>query len=189
MYLNILCISHYFMYSRKCILCAWCSSACLNKKIKEKIVPVFKVLQQYLNHPAFTSTATDEDHEAANWNLNRNLLGANWQSKYQHCVTILQSGAQTNNRFHCKEILREFEYFHIYKGLYGKPLKRDWVVRVVFLTQTFLAFGGRCESYFWDIPLKFTDYLIWICSFSSCEQNFSKANFSFMTKLTKALAY
>ena len=29
-------------------------------------VPVFKVLQQYLKHPAFTSTATDEDHEAAN---------------------------------------------------------------------------------------------------------------------------
>ena len=40
--------------------------------------------------------------QAANWNLNRNLLGANCQSKYQHCVTILQSGAKTNNRFHCK---------------------------------------------------------------------------------------
>ena len=39
--------------------------------------------------------------QAANWNLNRNLLGANCQSKYQHCVTILQSGAQTNNRCHC----------------------------------------------------------------------------------------
>ena len=38
--------------------------------------------------------------QAANWNLNSNLLGANCQSKYQHCVTILQSGAQTNNRFH-----------------------------------------------------------------------------------------
>ena len=40
--------------------------------------------------------------QAANCNLNRNLLGANYQWKYQHCVTILQSGAQTNNRFHCK---------------------------------------------------------------------------------------
>ena len=39
--------------------------------------------------------------QVANWNLNRNLLGANCQSKYQHCVTILQSGAQMNNRFHC----------------------------------------------------------------------------------------
>ena len=43
--------------------------------------------------------------QAANWNLNRNLLGANCQSKYQHCVTILQSGAQTNNRFHCNRTL------------------------------------------------------------------------------------
>ena len=40
--------------------------------------------------------------QAANPNMNRNLLGANCQSKYQHCVPILQSGAQTNNRFHCK---------------------------------------------------------------------------------------
>ena len=44
--------------------------------------------------------------QAANWNLNRNLLGANCQSKYQHCVTILQSGEQTNNRFHCKQLRR-----------------------------------------------------------------------------------
>ena len=43
--------------------------------------------------------------QAANWNLNRNLLRANCQSKYQHCVTILQSGAQTNNRFHCRKNL------------------------------------------------------------------------------------
>ena len=33
------------------------------------------------------------------WTLN--LLGAKCQSKMQHCVTILQSGAQTNNRFQC----------------------------------------------------------------------------------------
>ena len=42
--------------------------------------------------------------QAANWNLNCNLLGANCQSKYQHCVTILQSGAQMNNRSHCKNL-------------------------------------------------------------------------------------
>ena len=40
--------------------------------------------------------------QAANWNFNRNFLGANCQSKYQHCVTVLQSGTQTNNRFNCK---------------------------------------------------------------------------------------
>ena len=26
-----------------------------------------------------------------------------------------------------KEILREFEYFHIYKSLYGKQLKRGFI--------------------------------------------------------------
>ena len=39
--------------------------------------------------------------QAANWNLNRDSLGANCQSKYQHCMTILHSGLQTNNWFHC----------------------------------------------------------------------------------------
>ena len=29
-------------------------------------------------------------------------------------------------------ILRQFENFQIYKGLYGKPLMRDWVARDVF---------------------------------------------------------
>ena len=36
-------------------------------------VPVFKVLQQYPKHPAFTSTTTDEDREAASWNLSSQL--------------------------------------------------------------------------------------------------------------------
>ena len=49
--------------------------------------------------------------QAANWNLNRNLLGANCQSKYQHCVTILQSGVQTNNQFHCNEQNFNNEYW------------------------------------------------------------------------------
>ena len=39
-------------------------------------------------------------------------------------------------------ILRQFKNFQISKGLYEKPLKRDWVARVV---------GGRCDRYFWDI--------------------------------------
>ena len=50
--------------------------------------------------------------QAANWNLNRNLLGANCQSKYQHCVTILQSGAQTNNRFHCNLKRQQIIHHH-----------------------------------------------------------------------------
>ena len=31
-----------------------------------------------------------------------------------------------------QEIFWQFENFQIYKGLYAKPLKRDWVARVVF---------------------------------------------------------
>ena len=41
-----------------------------------------------------------------------------------------------------------------YKKYYGKPLKRDWVARVVFLIQILLIFGCRCNRYFWDIGLK-----------------------------------
>ena len=38
-----------------------------------------------------------------------------------------------------------------YKDLYGKPCKRDWMVKVVFLIQMLPSFGGR---YFWDIWLR-----------------------------------
>ena len=37
--------------------------------------------------------------------------------------------------------------------MYGKPCKRDWVAKVVFLIQ-FLTFGGRYNRYFWDTRLK-----------------------------------
>ena len=48
-----------------------------------------------------------------------------------------------------KEIFHDsFENFQIYKDLYRKPCKRDWVI------QTLLTFGGRCNRYFWDIGLK-----------------------------------
>ena len=82
------------------------------------------------------------------------------------------------------KILRQFKNFRIYKDLYRKLLKRDWVARVVSLIQILLIFGGRWNRYFWDIWLKIymlpgADYLIvivigsWcylilICSFSSC---------------------
>ena len=68
-----------------------------------------------------------------------------------------------------KEIFRHsFENFEIYKDLYGKPCKRDWVAKVVFLLQMLLTFSGRCNPYFWDIRLKILGYLIFICSFSFC---------------------
>ena len=52
-----------------------------------------------------------------------------------------------------KKITRQLN-FRIYKDLYGKPCKRDWVAKVVFLIQMLLTFGGRCNRYFWDIRLK-----------------------------------
>ena len=63
---------------------------------------------------------------------------------------------------HKGKIKRQFNNFRIYKELYEKPLKRDWVGRVVFLIQILQIFGGGCNCYFWDIWLKFTGYLILI---------------------------
>ena len=40
------------------------------------------------------------------------------------------------------------------KDLYGKPFNHDWKEKDVFLIQILLIFGGRCNRYFWDIPLK-----------------------------------
>ena len=44
--------------------------------------------------------------------------------------------------------------FEIYKELYGKPLKHDWVARVVSPIQILLIFGRCCNHYSWDIWLK-----------------------------------
>ena len=40
------------------------------------------------------------------------------------------------------EGLENFEF------LYGKPCKRDWMAKVVFLIQMLPTFGGRCNRYF-----------------------------------------
>ena len=42
----------------------------------------------------------------------------------------------------------------MYKDLYGKLCKRDWVAKVVFLLQMLLTFGRCGNRYFWDIRLK-----------------------------------
>ena len=42
----------------------------------------------------------------------------------------------------------------MYKDLYGKPFKPDWMVKVVFLIQILLIFGGRCNRYSWATRLK-----------------------------------
>ena len=51
-----------------------------------------------------------------------------------------------------KELFHEsFENFEIYKDLYGKPCKHDWMAKIVFLIQMVLTFGGLCNGYFRDI--------------------------------------
>ena len=47
-----------------------------------------------------------------------------------------------------KKIARQFKYLRSYKDLNGKPCKRDWVAKVVFLIQMLLTFGGHCNRYF-----------------------------------------
>ena len=48
----------------------------------------------------------------------------------------------------------QFENFKIYKDLYGKPFKHEWVTKVVFLIPILLIFGDRCNHPFGDIWLK-----------------------------------
>ena len=48
-----------------------------------------------------------------------------------------------------KEIFHDsFENFENYKDLYGKPCKRDWMAKAVFLVQMLPTFGGRCNRCF-----------------------------------------
>ena len=53
-----------------------------------------------------------------------------------------------------RKIKRQFKNFRIYKDLYGKPCKSDWMGKVVFLIQMLVTFSGRCNRFFWDIRLK-----------------------------------
>ena len=57
----------------------------------------------------------------------------------------------------------------MYKDLYRKPLKRDWVARVVmfFPYKPFCFSAGVAVDTFETYGSKFTGYLSLICSFSS----------------------
>ena len=44
------------------------------------------------------------------------------------------------------KIQRQFKNFRIYKDLYGKPCKRDWVAKVVFLIKMLLNFRLPLQS-------------------------------------------
>ena len=54
----------------------------------------------------------------------------------------------------------------------------DWLARVVYPIHILLIFGGRCNRYFWDTVQRRKIYRLanFICSFSSCQQNFPKVN-------------
>ena len=88
------------------------------------------------------------------------------QMAYHACMVFHTNPCKFRNFQNCHEILRgsnlllihnrRFEHaqgkdlttfyiknFRIYKDLYGKPFKRDWVARVVFLIQILLIFAGR----------------------------------------------
>ena len=49
---------------------------------------------------------------------------------------------------------KQFKNFKIYKELFEKPWKRDWVAKVVFLIEVLLTFGGRYNCFFWDTRMK-----------------------------------
>ena len=64
-----------------------------------------------------------------------------------------------------------------YKDLYGKPFKRDWVARVVFLKQILLFLGSYCSCSFWDIRLKIHSSLNINLLFQFLLENFPEANY------------
>ena len=49
---------------------------------------------------------------------------------------------------------QQFENVKIYKDLYRKPFKRDWMAKVVFLIKILLIFCSHCKGYFWETQLK-----------------------------------
>ena len=55
--------------------------------------------------------------------------------KVLNCLLCIKRRFEPHNTL--RNILRQFENFQINKGLYGKLLKRDWVVRVVFPYKSF----------------------------------------------------
>ena len=95
--------------------------------------------------------------------------------KSSHCNGRRKLEAFVISYFPCNfEIVKTHEIFpwallkkfRIYKDLYGKPCKRGWVAKVVFLIQMLLTFGGRCNRYFWDIRLK----ILWLRNFNMLSQ-------------------
>ena len=58
------------------------------------------------------------------------------------------------------KIYRQFKNFEIYKDLYGKPCKRDWVAKVVFLIHSLLRYTAenyQVTQFDWLIDSYFKD--------------------------------
>ena len=78
------------------------------------------------------------------------------------------------------------EYFKIYKDLYRKPFKRDWMAKVVFLIQVCLIFCSRCNGYFWDIQLKIYRLPNFNMLFQHMLKKFSKSELFLWLPMQKA---
>ena len=59
--------------------------------------------------------------------VNTNCIFFNWNTSLWAQIFSHQQKKMCKGR-----ILRRSETFKVYKDLYGKPFKRDWVARVVF---------------------------------------------------------
>ena len=58
------------------------------------------------------------------------------------------------------KIYRQLKNFEILKGLYGKPCKHDWVVKVVFLIHSLLRYTAenyQVTQFDWLIDSYFKD--------------------------------
>ena len=77
---------------------------------------------------------------------------------------------------HKGKINWQFKNFRIYKELYGKLLKRDWVGRAVFLIQILQIFGGHCNRSFWRASKIFPKWTVFVLTESwSGDQLMQKA--------------
>ena len=79
-----------------------------------------------------------------------------WLNMKNFEISVLTANSRYLQTAALKKIFDESQVwkFRNYKDWYGKPCKRDWMAKVVFVIQTLLTFGGRCNRYLWDIRLK-----------------------------------
>lgn len=78
---------------------------------------------------------------------------------------------------------------NFYKDLYGKPLSRDCLARVIFAKNILLISCSSCNHYFWDVWLKFTKIIVFVFTESwTCDQPLKKASIPLIEILCNILA-